>query len=86
MTRMLGQKDMPRSEEHTLLVNSASPVVRHAVEFQASGRSHDAALLIEQVDDLAMLNCQVFGRERMEKFLERSNQLLERVEPESVEK
>jgi molecular chaperone HtpG len=78
---MLAQQALPRTGEHTLLINAASPVVRHALDFLASGRSEDAALLVEQVYDLAMLNCQVFDRERMEKFLERSNRLLGRVEP-----
>lgn len=81
MTRMLGQNEALSKGEHTLLVNAASPVVRHALEFQKAGKIEDAALLIEQVYDLAMLNTQVFDRDRMERFLERSNQLLGRVEP-----
>jgi molecular chaperone HtpG len=82
MTRTFGQNDALSTGEHTLLINAASPVVRHALEFQTAGRAEDAALLVEQVYDLAMLNCQVFDRDRMERFLERSNQLLGRIEPE----
>lgn len=82
MTRMLGQNEALSTGEHTLLINAASPVVRHALDFQSAGRSEDATLLVEQVYDLAMLNCQVFDRERMERFLERSNQLLGRIEPQ----
>ena len=82
MTRTLGKEGLPQVEESTLLVNAASPVVRHALDFQKAGRSEDATLLVEQMYDLAMLSCQAFDRERMEKFLERSNNLLGRIAPQ----
>ena len=82
MTRTIGGEGLPQVDESTLLVNAASPVVRHALDFQKAGRTDDAALLVEQMYDLAMLNCQAFDRERMETFLERSNKLLGRIAPE----
>ncbi len=82
MTRTIGKEALPQVEESTLLVNAASPVVRHALDFQKAGHPEEATLLVEQMYDLAMLNCQVFDRERMEKFLERSNQLLGRIVPQ----
>ena len=78
---MLGQNEALSTGDHILPINAASPVVRNALEFQTAGKTEGASLLIEQVYDLAVLNTKVFDRERMERFLERSNQLLGRVEP-----
>jgi len=63
--------------EHTLLVNSSSPVVRSLERLAEGGESDKAELMARQVYDLAMLSHQDFDKERMEQFLERSNKLLE---------
>jgi molecular chaperone HtpG len=77
MTRLMGKEAGDLFKEHTLLVNSASPVVKNLLRLEAAGRQEDARLLVEQVYDLAMLTHQAFDKERMEAFLERSNRILE---------
>jgi len=82
MARFLGHG--PDSDGHgrTLLINTASPVIRNLIAFHKQGRSADVDQMVAQVYDLAMLSCQAFDRERMERFLERSSQLLARIGPE----
>jgi len=78
MTRMIGNKEGGELfGEHTLLVNSSSPVVRSLERLAEVGESEKAELMARQVYDLAMLSHQDFDKERMEQFLERSNKLLE---------
>ena len=69
--------------ERTLLINTANPVVRNLLALHQQGRAVETEQLVAQVYDLAMLSCQAFDRERMERFLERSHQLLARIEPGS---
>jgi len=80
MARLLG-RDPDAKSGRTLLVNTASPIVRNLLAFREQGRHTEAAELVVQIYDLAMLSCQDFDRERMERFLERSNQLLARIAP-----
>lgn len=61
--------------EHTLMVNSASPVVKKVMELQDAG-DEKAGLLMEQIYDLAMLSHLALSKERMANFLERSSKLL----------
>jgi molecular chaperone HtpG len=82
MTRTLG-KDMKLPETGpSLLINAASPVVQNILDLQAKQKTADVDLLIAQVYDLAMLTCRSFDQERMARFLDRSNQLLARVNAE----
>lgn len=85
MTRTLG-KELPLAEKGpSLLVNAASPVVRNILDLHTKNRLADVDLLIAQVYDLAMLTCRAFDKERMERFLERSNQLLARIPVDPAE-
>jgi molecular chaperone HtpG len=81
MTRMMGQDgEMPDMfAEHTLMVNLKSPVVQNIIKLQEAKRDEDAAMLAEQVYDLAMLSQRSFDKERMEAFLNRSNKILEKL-------
>jgi molecular chaperone HtpG len=80
MTRMMGgQGGEDLFSEHTLLVNSASPVVKNLIKMKEAGKAEEAAMLVEQVYDLSMLSQQSFDKERMETFLERSNKILEKL-------
>jgi molecular chaperone HtpG len=82
MTRTLG-KDMKLPETGpSLLINAASPVVQNILDLHAKQKTADVDLLIAQVYDLAMLTCRSFDQERMARFLDRSNQLLARVNAE----
>jgi molecular chaperone HtpG len=78
MTRMIGNKEgADLFGEHTLLVNSSSPIVRNLERLEEAGEGEKAQLLAHQVYDLAMLSHQNFDKERMEAFLERSARVLE---------
>jgi molecular chaperone HtpG len=77
MTRLMGKEAGDLFAEHTLLVNSSSPVVKNILKMKARGRVDEAKMLSEQIYDLAMLAHQAFDKERMETFLERSNKILE---------
>ena len=79
MTRTLG-KDIPLSDKGpTLLVNAASPLVKNIVQLHDEQKEENASLLVAQVYDLAMLTCRAFGQEQMSRSLDRSNQLLAKV-------
>ena len=81
MARFLGDGPERQGGERTLLINTANPVIRNLMALHQQGREAEADQLVAQVYDLAMLSCQAFDRERMERFLERSHQLLARIEP-----
>jgi molecular chaperone HtpG len=80
MARLFG-RGPDGGDSRTLLVNAASPVVRNLLAFHEQGRQDQAAQLVAQIYDLAMLSCQDFDRDRMERFLERSNRLLSKIAP-----
>lgn len=80
MTRTLG-RSMPLADKGpSLLINAASPVIQNILDLQARQQTADVELLVAQVFDLAMLTCRAFDQQRMARFLERSNQLLARVD------
>ncbi len=80
MMRNMGQGgDAPELDmfaEHTLMVNSASPVIGKLLDLRETGDEEKAGLLIEQVYDLAMLSHMALTKERMAAFLERSSKLM----------
>ncbi len=79
MTRTLG-KNIPLSDKGpSLLVNSSSAVVKNILKMDKDDKKENVELLVSQVYDLAMLTCRAFDQERMARFLDRSNQLLARV-------
>ncbi len=79
MARSMGQGKLDLPDEHTMVVNLSNPVIKNLLEIQAQGRDDDAAVIAEQVYDLAMLSHRGFDRKQMEAFLERSNRILEMV-------
>lgn len=82
MTRTLGKEISIPDKGQSLLVNASSPVVQNILDLHAKQKNEDVELLIAQVYDLAMLTCRAFDQERMVRFLDRSNQLLARVNAE----
>ncbi len=80
MMRNMGQGgDTPELDmfaEHTLMINTASPVVEKLLDLKEAGDEERVGLLIEQVYDLAMLSHLALTKERMAAFLERSSKLL----------
>jgi molecular chaperone HtpG len=85
MTRTLGKQISLPDKGPSLMINAASPVVQNILDLQARQRFADVELMIAQVYDLAMLTCRAFDQERMARFLERSNQILARVNVEVAE-
>jgi len=81
MARFLG-RGPDTATSRTLLVNDTSPIVRNLLAFHEQGRSSEVSQLVAQLYDLALLSSQDFDRERMERFLERSSQLLARITPQ----
>ncbi len=84
MTRTLGRDISLSDKGPSLLINASCPVIENILELHAKQKTEDVELLIAQVYDLAMLTCRAFDQERMSRFLDRSNQLLARVNTESV--
>ncbi|NOR50480.1 MAG: molecular chaperone HtpG [Desulfuromonadales bacterium] len=85
MTRTIGKEISIPDKGPSLLINASSPVVQNILDLHAKQQNEDVELLIAQVYDLAMLTCRAFDQERMVRFLDRSNQLLARVNAESAE-
>ncbi len=86
MTRTLGKEMEFPEKGPSLLVNASSPVVQNILDLHTKHKAADVELLVAQVYDLAMLTCRTFDQERMTRFLDRSNQLLARVNAETAEK
>ncbi|MBE0575010.1 MAG: molecular chaperone HtpG [Desulfuromonadales bacterium] len=82
MTRTLGKEIRIPEKGPSLLVNASSPVVQNILDLYAKQKTEDVELLVAQVFDLAMLTCRAFDQDRMTRFLDRSNQLLARVNSE----
>ncbi|MCF6177772.1 MAG: molecular chaperone HtpG [Geopsychrobacter sp.] len=80
MMRNMGQggenAELDMFSEHTLMVNSASPIIDKVFALKDAGNEEKAGLLIEQIYDLAMLSHMALTKERMAAFLERSSKLL----------
>ena len=83
MTRTLGKGLSIPDKGPSLLINASSPVVQKILALQEKQETGDVELLVAQVYDLAMLTCRAFDQDRMARFLERSNQLLARVNVDS---
>ena len=88
MTAMLQQQAVEFPEEHTLLVNTAHPLVQnllsltHGSILQPDGQSPSAqlaTLLCQHIYDLALMTQKGFDAEGMKSFVERSNDVLTRL-------
>ena len=88
MTAMLQQQAVEFPEEHTLLVNTAHPLVQnllsltHGSILQPNGQSPSAqlaTLLCQHIYDLALMTQKGFDAEGMKSFVERSNDVLTRL-------
>jgi len=88
LTAMLQQQAVQFPEEHTLLVNTAHPLIQNLISLsqgsvlQADGESPSAALanqICHYVYDLALMAQRGFDAEGMKAFADRSNQVLTRL-------
>ncbi len=70
--------DMPSDE--TLLLNKENKLVKFIIENkEVEDKKEDLNLLLSHIYDLAMMSHKPLEAERMTKFIERSNQILERI-------
>lgn len=85
MSALLTQQAVEFPEEHTLLVNTAHPLIQNLVSIsqgsiiQAGGQSPSAELanlICQHVYDLALMAQKGFDADGMKSFVERSNQVL----------
>jgi molecular chaperone HtpG len=88
MTALMQQQAMEFPDEHTLLVNTAHPLIQNLATLsqgaviQGDGRSPSAELadlICHQVYDLALMAQKGFDADGMKTFVDRSNQLLTRL-------
>ncbi|MBE9118541.1 molecular chaperone HtpG [Lusitaniella coriacea LEGE 07157] len=88
MTALLQQQAMEFPEEHTLVVNTAHPMIQKLVDInqgsiiQGEGQSSSGELansMCQHVYDLALFSQKGFTAENMKMFVQRSNQLLTRM-------
>jgi molecular chaperone HtpG len=88
MTALMQQQAMQFPEEHTLLVNTAHPLIQNLTSLnqgailQPGGQSPAAelaTLICQQVYDLALMAQKGFDAEGMKTFVDRSNQVLTRL-------
>ncbi|TVQ54018.1 MAG: molecular chaperone HtpG [Spirulina sp. DLM2.Bin59] len=88
MTALMQQKGMEFPNMHTLVVNTAHPMVQNLVNIaqggiiEGSGESPTTVLvnqLCQHIYDLALISQKPFDADNMKAFVERSNQLLTKV-------
>ncbi|MFE1747590.1 molecular chaperone HtpG [Coleofasciculus sp. H7-2] len=88
MNALMQQQNVEFPEEHTLVVNTAHPLIQNLVQLsqgsiiQGEGRSPTgdlANLMCQHIYDLALMAQKGFDAEGMKSFVERSNQVLTRL-------
>jgi molecular chaperone HtpG len=95
MTAMLSQQAMQFPEEHTLVVNTAHPLIQNLIQLNkgsivqpnvqpnvqpgGNGSNELAGMICQHVYDLALMAQKGFDADGMKSFVERSNQVLTRL-------
>lgn len=88
MNALLQQQAVEFPEEHTLVVNTAHPLIQHLEALQqgsviqgegASPSAELAEMICQHVYDLALMSQKGFDADGMKTFVERSNQVLTRL-------
>ena len=88
MNALMQQQNIEFPEEHTLVVNTAHPLIQNLVQLsqgsiiQGEGQSPTgdlANLMCQHIYDLALMAQKGFDAEGMNAFVERSNQVLTRL-------
>ncbi|HEY9642505.1 MAG TPA: molecular chaperone HtpG [Coleofasciculaceae cyanobacterium] len=88
MNALIMQQSVEFPEEHTLLVNTAHPLIQNLISLsqgsiiQAGGQSPSselATMICQHVYDLALMAQKGFDADGMKSFVERSNQVLTRL-------
>jgi HSP90 family molecular chaperone len=66
-------------DDHTLVVNSASPVVKNLLKLSSQfNRAEEVKLIVNQIYDLAYLQQGEFNADMMQAFIDRSAAILGR--------
>jgi molecular chaperone HtpG len=88
MNALIMQQSVEFPEEHTLLVNTAHPLIQNLISLsqgsiiQSGGQSPSselATMICQHVYDLALMAQKGFDADGMKSFVERSNQVLTRL-------
>ena len=82
MMAMYGGMGLPPGSDdgETLVLNSANPLIKRLTEIKDDvSKKEDAAMICEQVYDLAVMNHKPLSTEAMNAFVERSAKLLEKI-------
>ena len=76
----MSENDNPWGDEHTLIVNQSNPAIKKLLAIaRAAGPDEDIQMAVDHVYDLAYLQQGKFTAEMMQKFVDRSSKLLERM-------
>jgi len=93
MMAMMQQQQAEFPEEHTLVVNTAHPLIQNLAKLsqgsiiQDSGTSpagETAKLICQHVYDLALISQKNFDAQAMSQFVQRSNDVLTRLSQKAV--
>ncbi|MFN8575648.1 MAG: molecular chaperone HtpG [Candidatus Sericytochromatia bacterium] len=78
MTSIMQQKELGLLKDYTLVVNASSPIISNLKNFSSDlGKEQEIDLICNHVHELALLSQKQLAPEKMPKFLERSNKILE---------
>lgn len=78
MTSLMQQKDPGFLNDYTLVVNASSPIIGNLKKFaSATDKTDEVSLICNHVHELALLSQKQLSPDKMPKFLERSNKILE---------
>ncbi len=78
MTSLMQQKDIGFLKDYTLVVNANSPIIGNLKNFaKLDNKGNEINLICNHVHELALLSQKQLSAEKMPKFLERSNKILE---------
>ena len=78
MTSLMQQKDPGLLKDYTLVVNAASPIIGNLKKFSSvADKGDEIDLICNHVHELALLSQKQLSPDKMPKFLERSNKILE---------
>lgn len=78
MTSIMQQKELGLLKDYTLVVNASSPIIANLKNFSSDlGKEQEIDLICNHVHELALLSQKQLAPEKMPKFLERSNKILE---------
>lgn len=73
----MGMPDDGMFKNHNLVINSNNSTVKKIGEFVEAGRKEDAALMVNYVHDLALMEQKNFNGKELQDFVKKANKILE---------